>query len=736
MHVIHVGPYADRLRRDPAALLSAWPALHEVPAAVRAGGTRVSVVQAAAADARVQRDGIDYHFIRVRGTHSGALRVAHAVRALHPDTVHVHGLRFPLHVFALRRALPRVPIVAQDHADRVPAGPRAWVERRLMRGVDAVVFTSAAQARPFLESGMLPQRVRVIAAPESSSSFMTGDVAAARRAAGIDGDPCVVWVGRLHEVKDPLTALEAFRITLDTLPRARLWCVFTDAPLLERVHEHLQAHPGLGAAVTLLGRVPRSGVEQLLRAADIFLASSRSESTGFALMEALACGAAPVVSDIPAFRALTDDGRVGALFPAGDAPAAARAIVNVANALPPRESVRAHFDTHLSVAALGRRLGTAYVDVHARRRRRRICLLVPGGVDRSGTHRVIPCILALIERLARNVDLHVLALKQETERRSYDLLGARVHCVPRHSRTAALRWLLRHGAEYDFDLLHALWMHPQGTAAAAAGALLRRPVLLHINGGDLADVRDIRFGGHASMTGRLRLRAARAGAVHVTVPSEAQVHRARELGFSAERLTLGVPLDRWPVRAPRPRRPGAALRLLSVGSLNRVKDHATLLHAVALLRGRGIAVRLDCVGEDTLQGECEALAADLGLGQCVRFHGFLPYGALRARFEDADALIVSSLFEADPIAALEAAIAGIAVIGTAVGHLAEWTPDASLVCAPSDPAALAACIAAIDGDEPRRLELARAAQAIAVEHDADRAADRVLALYEELAVHA
>lgn len=736
MHVIHVGPYADRLRRDPAALMSAWPALLEVPAAVHRGGARVSVVQAAAANAHVKQDGVDYHFVAVRDTHSGALRLARAVRTLEPDAVHLHGLRFPLHVHALRRALPHVAIVAQDHADRPPAGLRAWLERPLMAGVDAVVFTSHDQALPFLRSGVLPRRVSVIAAPESSSSFTAGDVRAARTAAGIDGDPCVVWVGRLHEVKDPLTALDAFRVALGALPRARLWCAFDDAPLMEPVQAFLRLHPELLAAVTLLGRLPHSGVEQLLRGADIFLASSRRESTGFALLEALACGATPVVSDIPAFRALTDDGRLGALFPVGDAGAASRALIRVANALPRRDAVRAHFDTHLSATALGQRLGAAYVEAIARRRRRRICLLVPGGVDRSGTHRVIPCILALIERLARSVDLHVLAVKQETQPQSYELLGARVHCVPRHSRTAALRWLLRHRAEHGFDLLHALWMHPQGTAAAAAGALLRLPVLLHINGGDLTDLPDIAFGGRSSLTGRLRLRAARAGALHVTVPSESMVLRARELGFAAERLTLGVPLDRWPLRSPRARNAATPLRLLSVGTLNRVKDHATLLHAIARLRARGVAVRLDCVGEDALGGAVAAIADELALGETVRFHGFLPHAALRARFEDADALVVSSRFEADPVAALEGAIAGLAVVGTSVGHLVEWAPDAALVCAPGDADALASCVELIAHNEPRRMSLARAAQTLAVAHDADHAAERVLSLYEELTAHA
>ncbi|HSJ09052.1 MAG TPA: glycosyltransferase, partial [Longimicrobiales bacterium] len=397
--------------------------------------------------------------------------------------------------------------------------------------------------------------------------------------------------------------------------------------------------------------------------------------------------------------------------------------------------VRAHFDRHLSPAPLGALLERIYSDTARRKRRLRVCLLVPGGMDPSGTHRVIPCVLALVERLAASVDLHVLTLKQEAAERSWEMLGARVHAVPRHSRTAPVRWLLGKHAELGTDVLHALWMHPQGTAAAAAGALLRRPVLLHVNGGDLADLRDIAFGGRATWTGRVRLRAARAGALRVTAPSAAMVERARELGFAAERLTLGVALDRWPARAPQPRCIGAPLRLLSVGTLNRVKDHATLLRAVAMLRARGIALRLEVAGEDTLDGEVARTAAALGIADMVHLHGFMPQDALRAHMEAADALVVSSRHEADPIAALEAAIAGLAVVGTRVGHLAEWAPGAARVCAPGDATALAGVIAEIAQDDALRLRLAAAAQRHAVQWDADRAAARVLEIYREMARH-
>jgi hypothetical protein len=40
----------------------------------------------------------------------------------------------------------------------------------------------------------------------------------------------------------------------------------------------------------------------------------------------------------------------------------------------------------------------------------KIALVVRGGVDRGGRERVVPVLLWLIERLARRLDLHVIAL--------------------------------------------------------------------------------------------------------------------------------------------------------------------------------------------------------------------------------------------------------------------------------------------------------------------------------------
>ena len=363
MRVVHVGCVRDPARRPPRALLEAWPTLADVAAAVAAAGAEVAVVQASHEDAVHAQDDVDYHFVRapagLRPWLADPAPLAAAVGALAPDIVHLHGLDFPRHARALSGL--GVPLLAQDHgsrADDVRRAVRFWGYRR----VAAVAFTAAAQAQPFLKTRQLPARARIVELPESSTRFTAGDPAAARIAAGVDGDPVLLWVGRLDANKDPLTILRAVGLALPHLPRLRLVCCFGDDRLLPEIRRLLDADPALAARVDLRGRIPHFEVETLCRAADVFLLGSAREGSGYALIEAIACGATPVVSDIPSFRALTGNGAIGRLVPRGDAQGFAAALVALARA--PRETLRAaaraHFERHLSFDVIGARLVDAY----------------------------------------------------------------------------------------------------------------------------------------------------------------------------------------------------------------------------------------------------------------------------------------------------------------------------------------------------------------------------------------
>jgi len=361
----------------------------------------------------------------------------------------------------------------------------------------------------------------------------------------------------------------------------------------------------------------------------------------------------------------------------------------------------------------------------------KIAILTPGGVDRSGTGRVIPCLLWLIERLAAAGDeVHVFAFSQEPEPGRWPLLGAQVHNAGRWPRSLRVaRMLIAEHRRAPFDVLHAFWALPSGFVAALLGRWLRRPLLLTLPGGDVTFLPEIGYGSLGRRRDRLRVRIATAAASRITAPSGFLREQAMRAGVEAVVVPLGVALDRWPPRPPRGRDPDAPLRLLHVGSLNRVKDQGSLLEAAALLKRRRLCFLLDIVGEDTLGGAVQRRATALGLDANVRFHGAVSHQALRPFMEQADLLVVSSRNEAGPVAVLEAAVAGVPTVGTNVGHIADFAPEAAVAVPVGAAAALADAIARTASDEPERLRLAGAAQARALARDADFTAAEFRRLY-------
>jgi glycosyltransferase involved in cell wall biosynthesis len=145
---------------------------------------------------------------------------------------------------------------------------------------------------------------------------------------------------------------------------------------------------------------------------------------------------------------------------------------------------------------------------------------------------------------------------------------------------------------------------------------------------------------------------------------------------------------------------------------------------------------LDIVGEDTLGGYIQELAAELGLAERVRFHGFLTQRELRPIVEAAHVAVISSRHEAGPVVVLEAAAVGVPTVGSAVGHIAEWSPRAAHAVPCRDPAALAAALESVLEDEDLRLRLATEAQRHAAREDADRTAHAFSEVYRSRVEHA
>ncbi len=343
----------------------------------RVPGVGVSALCRFERDETLARGGVDYHLRAddprhlLAGRRTVPTTLLSLARRLRPDVVHVHGLLFPVQTALLRLALGRGTVVAvQHHGERPEGRTRPALARALFRAADGFLFTSAGIAEEWRRAGVLPPARPVLEVVEASTDFVPLPREEARRRAKLPGSPAVLWVGRLHAKKDPLTALAGFATALDRLPGAHLSMAFREAPLLPEVRAFVASSPALAGRVQLLGEVPHADLPAFFSAADLFLTSSPAEAANFALLEALACGTPPVASDIPAHRAVTGHGAVGTLFPARDGAGCARALVEAAArpSAEARPAARRHFEERLSWPAVARQAHAAYGSLAALRR--------------------------------------------------------------------------------------------------------------------------------------------------------------------------------------------------------------------------------------------------------------------------------------------------------------------------------------------------------------------------------
>jgi glycosyltransferase involved in cell wall biosynthesis len=263
-------------------------------------------------------------------------------------------------------------VVVQDHANAVPRSfsLKGAVRRRLLAAADAFLFTSTEQAVPWQTNGFISDKQRVYAVLESSTTLKPMDRETARSISRTQGQPSILWVGRLNSIKDPMTVLQGFERALESLPDAVLTMVYGEDDLLPAVRRRVSESPALARSVRLVGRVPHDQMAAFYSAADLFVLGSAHEGSGYSLIEACACGVVPVVTNIPSFGAITGKGTIGALWPHGDAVRCAQAIVDAASRdrAEERRRVLTHFEHHLSWPVVGSCALGIYRDVRAARR--------------------------------------------------------------------------------------------------------------------------------------------------------------------------------------------------------------------------------------------------------------------------------------------------------------------------------------------------------------------------------
>jgi glycosyltransferase involved in cell wall biosynthesis len=170
-------------------------------------------------------------------------------------------------------------------------------------------------------------------------------------------------------------------------------------------------------------------------------------------------------------------------------------------------------------------------------------------------------------------------------------------------------------------------------------------------------------------------------------------------------------------------------RVLFVGRLASQKGVHALVATAALIKDPSAQVLL--VGDGPERKALEREARRLGVGDRVRFLGFLAHERLPAAMANADLLVLPSVYEELGTVLLEAMWAGLPIVASRTGGIPDVIEDGvnGLLVPPGDPEALASAIDCVLADRAFAYRLSEGTQARAKDYDWEVLAGCVLQVY-------
>lgn len=244
---------------------------------------------------------------------------------------------------------------------------------------------------------------------------------------------------------------------------------------------------------------------------------------------------------------------------------------------------------------------------------------------------------------------------------------------------SVLPFMKRLRREFDFDLIDAHYVYPDGFAAVQLGKHFDKPVVVSARGSDIHQF-------SAFPLIRQWLRYTLTHAQHAIAVSQALKHAMAQLPVPAEKISVianGVDARKFYPQNKNASRAQLNLPqtkiILAVGRLEPVKGFDLLLKAFhRLCVNKKEKAFLVIVGEGAERDKLETLLATLQLHEHVRLVGARPHAELKHWYSAADCLCLPSEREGWPNVVLEAFACGTPVVAADIGGMREIIPHEGL----------------------------------------------------------
>lgn len=348
----------------------------------------------------------------------------------------------------------------------------------------------------------------------------------------------------------------------------------------------------------------------------------------------------------------------------------------------------------------------------------RVAILIHGGIGSGHFSQGQPPIQNLVNALAERCSIEVFSMMPANK--DFKTEAFRFFTLKWNLRWSVVRWtylllkLFSRHRTNPIDVIYSFWGYPSGVLGAFISGVLRRPLVIHLQGGDSVAVPEIGYGVFTSQWRTTLCRWAYSRADRLIALTHFQSRQLAEKGIRANTVVVPYGVDEKLFSFQKKSLDLTSVRFLHVGNHTPVKDQYLMLKVFSLIL-RYVPATLTVVGADYSEQKLQAWCHSLGISQKVYFQGPVPHTNMNQYYQQADILLHTSYHEAQGMVFLEAAACGTILAGTAVGLLADMGPACAVISYARDPHQLAAEITSLLQDEGKYRRLQKNAHAFAME---------------------
>lgn len=236
---------------------------------------------------------------------SGLAQALGLVRASRPDVIHGHWVVPTGLIAAVASRITGVPVLATAHGMDLRISERKFL--RVLFDLTVKLSTKTVVVNPSMRKRRSLRDADVIPMGVDETFFTIEPDRSSKT---------VVYTRSLEPVYGVETLIRSIPLVVESIPEAR-FLIAGEGSLRSSLEELVRRTPA-AERVTFLGRVPAESVPGLLARASVFVSPALADGTSPALLEAMAAGLTPVVSDIAPNRELVSNAKDGYLFRPGD----------------------------------------------------------------------------------------------------------------------------------------------------------------------------------------------------------------------------------------------------------------------------------------------------------------------------------------------------------------------------------------------------------------------------------